>query len=196
MTSTTGSMHARAQKLRALQQAIHDTFAKRRRSAAEWAAWERACSDFKEAYDHLFYPGGWKQLEALAQGAPEDIDTALDYLEADPIYFRSGYLKEWIWKRLARCSLSRRQRSRLESIALAYTQRRIRREFWYMCRTMAQLGSEEFWEAVQREAAAESARPAGLRASYLAAYAQGIPAGERVRQRVLEDILRERYATA
>src|SRR5689334_6761162 len=95
MATRIRSMDDRAQRLRVLQQAIHDTFARRQRSAEEWAAWEQACSAFKEAYEQLFYPGGWNQLQALSQGRPEDIDTALGFLEADPIYFRSGYLKEW-----------------------------------------------------------------------------------------------------
>lgn len=123
-------------------------------------------------------------MSAFRRGEFEGIETVLDFLEADPIFFRSGYSKEWMWKRLAHCPLTDKQLARLETIALAYTERRICREFRYMCRTMTRLARPSFWQRLQTLIESEAGNLQGERASYLAAYANGIDAGEIVHRNV------------
>jgi hypothetical protein len=183
------SILAAAERLRALNQDILTTVARRHRSAADRAAWERACAVYHAEFDRLCYPGGSQGLDALKQCLPEGIRTAITYLEADPMVFRSGYIKEELWQRLPRCPLSEQQRRTLEKVALSYFDRRIGREFWYMARAMARLGSAEFWETVRQYAHRAEGCVEGRRASFLAAYAEGIPAGERVRRQVRHEAL-------
>ena len=67
---------------------------------------------------------------------------------ADPIHFRSGYLKEYLWRWLVHCPLSDLARSRLERAAIGYLDRPIKREFAAMCRAMHRIGREAFWMRV------------------------------------------------
>jgi hypothetical protein len=46
-----------------------------------------------------------------------EIETAISFLEADPYFFRSGYMKEEMWGRLKKAQLSPKQLSRLEAEA-------------------------------------------------------------------------------
>ena len=46
------------------------------------------------------------------------VDVIIQFLEEDPIFFRSGYLKERIAQRLKRTELSDRQRRRLANVCL------------------------------------------------------------------------------
>lgn len=182
-----------AERLRRLNEAINTTVADRDNSPAEWAAWKEACAVFHAEYSTLFYPGGAAQLKALSSCDMEALEIALDYLEADPYCFGSGYRKEMLWKHLPRCPLKNRQISRLENIALSYTRRRMRREFWYMARAMARIGREAFWQEVREYAAQTSGRPEGVRAACLAAYAEGIDAGEKMHRRVQMELADARF---
>jgi hypothetical protein len=119
-----------AEEVNRLQATIHQTFAKRDRSEADWTAWENACALFHANYfPRLFYPGGATHLQALQQCEPGAIETAVDFLEVDPWYFRSGYIKEYLWRRIVRCPLTAQDVDRLHATALRYTTRCIQREF-------------------------------------------------------------------
>lgn len=184
---------ANAEKLRVIQKAIHETFRKRDRSREEYDEWSAACDVFHEQYDDLFYPGGGEQLGALRRCDPAAIEIALDFLEVDPWYFRSGYHKEYIWTYLPQCSLSSDQFTRLEAVAHVYLRRRISREFWYMCRVMSRFASTTFWEQIRIIAKEKEDQPEGIRASYLVSYSGGIAAGEKVRRDVYAEVLHQKY---
>ncbi|CAG0928534.1 hypothetical protein TFLX_00912 [Thermoflexales bacterium] len=144
------------------------------------AAGKAAAAQFHASYSQLFYPGCEERLKALRVCDEVAITTALNFLEVDPYYFRSGYTKEYIWKYIARCSLAVQDINRLCAIALRYLEQPVRRDFWYMCRAMTHLASDDFWQQVQ--ARLSSGDPAmRTRASHLYAYAHGVEAGERVR---------------
>ncbi len=53
-------------------------------------------------------------IEGMKQGDASGAEYAIAYLEADPWYFRSGYLKSTIARRLRRISLTVTQKSRLQ----------------------------------------------------------------------------------
>jgi hypothetical protein len=61
------------------------------------------------------------EIEAgLAAGEPEAIEAALDYLQDDPYYFRSGYAKQRILRRLAGQVLTDEQRRRARAVVVQY----------------------------------------------------------------------------
>lgn len=64
-TSRTESILANAERLRALNQAIHDAFATREQSDAAWDRWRQAAAAFRDNYGKLFYPGGVPMFDAL-----------------------------------------------------------------------------------------------------------------------------------
>src|SRR5579862_7619773 len=159
-------------KLDALNKRIRDTFRTRDRGPAERERWSEACKEFHRRYPGLFYPGGDKSLDALKQGESAAIAAALDFLEADPLHFRSGYTKEKVWRRLRSAPISLADKNRLEKIALRYLERRIGREFWVMAKVMSKLGSEEFWRNAANIADA-SDELVKTRASFLLHYRGG-----------------------
>lgn len=57
-------------------------------------AWSQATKDFHSTYDQLAFPGGLEHaLKNLKNKDPGTIEIAIIYLEVDPYYFRSGYIK-------------------------------------------------------------------------------------------------------
>jgi hypothetical protein len=163
-----------AERLRLLHKAMH---------TSERKAWEDACNSFHARYEELCYPGGGAQMLAMRSGDADAVETAVAFLEADPMFFRSGYIKEYLWKYIVRAPLTDQQKFRLESTAFAYLRHTVQREFWYMCRAMACLGSEAFWQQVRL--LAENAEPLERkRAAWLSAYAEGVNCGEKVHCRV------------
>lgn len=145
-------------------------------SPAQRAEWQAACEEFYARYDRLCFPGGAAILERVRSGDPDAIEAAVQFLLADPYHFRSGYLKERLWRWLARLPLSASARNRLERAALSYLDRRICREFWAMCKTMARIGRAQFWSQV-----AERAVPGDVRATLLLAHGANVHAGARAR---------------
>jgi hypothetical protein len=179
-------------KIDALNKRISETLRMRNSGPAEREKWSKACDEFHHLYPELFYPGGDKSLDALKRDESAAIETALDFLDADPVHFRSGYTKEEVWRRLRGASLTAGDKLRLEAIALRYVERRIEREFWVMGRVMSKLGSNEFWQNAEK--LADSAEePIKTRASYLLHYRHGVASGEQLRKKLSRERLMRKY---
>jgi hypothetical protein len=131
-------------------------------------------SDYKEAHF---------AIESLKAGDVRGVEPAIRFLQADIYEFRSGYLKEYLWRYLNRVALNDRQRKRLLSVARKYLSRRMTREFRSMCRLVHRIADEEFIADVQ--SLAESTTDEGFkrRAQLLRAYIQSLDAGEKLRLR-------------
>jgi hypothetical protein len=85
---------------------------------------------FFNLYDQLAFPGGLtKRLHELSQQNPEAVEDAICFLEVDPNYFRSGYIKERILHRLKHCRISAGQRTRLMQCILRSIEGGSRRVF-------------------------------------------------------------------
>ena len=124
-----------ARKLRELHTKIHATFANRDNGTNELIEWEKACKDFHEQYNDLAFPGGLdKQQMQLDKLEPHAIEMAIQFLEADPWFFRSGYLKTVFTRRLKRASLTEDQILRLNIVILSMVKCEGRRELRSFCR--------------------------------------------------------------
>jgi hypothetical protein len=153
----------------------------RHTSPAQRAEWQASCEEFYARYDALCFPGGAAMLERVRGGELVALEAAVQFLLADPYHFRSGYLKERLWRWLARQPLSASQRMRLERAALAYLERRIRREFWAMCKAMPRIGLAGFWSEVSMRALSAQGAEA-RRATLLLAHGANVQAGAKARQ--------------
>jgi hypothetical protein len=106
--------------------------------------WLKAIKTFEAAYARV-YP---EDLRLLEQGAipPSDVDTTdiLDFLEADPVFFRSGYMKESLLGELKRRILDRREVERLQAIILNVIRKPDRREFRRYCRVATTVDDQDF----------------------------------------------------
>jgi hypothetical protein len=119
--------------------------------------WLHAIEAFHAAYARV-YP---QDLRLLEQGAlaASDVDTSiiLDFLEADPVFFRSGYMKETLLGELKRRTLDRREVERLQGIILSVIRKPDRREFRRYCRVATAVDDEDFREKHRDLEAADDA---------------------------------------
>jgi hypothetical protein len=167
MSPSPRAIRANAERLHQLHERIDETFKHRSRSSSELEAWKRACADFHRQFDELSYPGGAERWAALMRSDSSEIEVAINYLEADPWHFRSGYQKEAIWDRLKKVPLLPGQLRQLEHIALAYLPRRAYRHFWYMVRFVRLRARDEFWSEVERLGMSTVRTPETIKATWL-----------------------------
>ncbi len=147
-----------AAQLRDLHAAIKNTFARRNDGESQWEAWEEACQRFHTSYDALAFPGGiGKAMSLLEKSDPSTIEMVVRFLEADPWFFRSGYLKADMLKHLRRAPLSEDQRKRLQEVILDQVRgRHTSREFRWYCRLARFVSDVDFERQV-----ADLAGPSG-----------------------------------
>lgn len=188
MSSIAAELASSSATIRELYSRIDETFAMRDRSPAHREAWSRACAEFHARYGTLSYPGGDSRWQALMTLDSSEIETAITFLETDPFFFRSGYMKEAIWQRLKSAYLVPKQLRRLEAAGLQQLHRQIRRDFWYMVRFVRLRGSLDFWEAVHNLAAHNSDAP-GLKAWWMLLARANYP----VQHWIGSQLLRARY---
>lgn len=179
-------------ELRTLKERIRTTYAERRRSSEHTAEWEQACAEFHSRFDALSFPGGNAVFERVRQNDPDALEAALRFLVADPYHYRSGYMKEYLWKWLAHRNLSKSAVKRLEQAALGYLDRRISREFWAMCKTMAHIGTTAFWLNVASKVQSREPLEA-TRAYYLLIHGADLHSGVRIRRAINEACLARKY---
>jgi hypothetical protein len=83
--------------------------------------------------------------EGLVRVANINTEHMLDFLEADPIFHRSGYMKEKLLTELKRRKFNHAEVGRFQAIILHRVQRTDRRrEFSYYCRAAANVDDEGF----------------------------------------------------
>jgi hypothetical protein len=107
--------------------------------------WVKAITAFQAAYARV-YPEVLRQIDRGTKRAAE-LDTAdmLDFLEADPIFDRSGYMKEKLLTELKRRRLDHNEARRLQEIILDIIRKgEYRREFLRYCRAAANVDDDQF----------------------------------------------------
>lgn len=138
-----------------LASAIHVTLKHRNEN---YPAWEAACRRFHAEYDSLAFPGGLSQAFArLGAGDPEIIEQVVQFLEADPYYFRSGYHKVEMIKQLCRRPLSPDHKKRLQQVVLSQIRDHDKREFRAYCRLATHIVDPEFQKQIADMASASRA---------------------------------------
>jgi len=160
-----------AERLRHLQDEVHKF-----RKEGDTQRWEEASRAFFDAYERLAIPGGLteslnrlKDLEATA------IDDAVTFLEADPFFFRSGYIKEEILGRLRAAPLDPGQKKRLQQVILARVRdTTTKREFRRYC-ALAPYVSDAFFEEEITTLAGSSGEKPNRAQWVLDRLRQGIP---------------------
>ncbi|SQD99750.1 hypothetical protein FMEAI12_5590018 [Parafrankia sp. Ea1.12] len=100
VTRIRSGITARAVELERLHADVHRLWARRSLSADQWDAWAREADRFDLAVRD-FYSRFDRAAKALRSGEPEEVETAVQFLEADPWCFRSGYMKAELMHRLA-----------------------------------------------------------------------------------------------
>lgn len=136
-----------AQMLVQKNELIHKTFKNRDKNRH---AWENACKDFHDSYDALAFPDGLaKELELLKTGNLHAISSAIIYLEADPYFHRSGYIKQKLVRLLKKSPLTHDQKEQLREVIIKAIHENGRREFVEYCRLARVIQNELLIKRIQ-----------------------------------------------
>jgi len=108
-----------------------------------------ACAEFHDAYDGLAMPSGLERhLHLLREGDEQAVSMAVAFLSADTRFFRSGYIKEKILRRLKHAPLTRHQQIVLRRLILRSVDGGGRREFQGYARLAGVLDSPDVRNAM------------------------------------------------
>ncbi len=143
------SLLTRSAELNAARRRLHETFNRRDRSPAAYAAWSSAAKDVKAAFRRMYAPEFQDAFERLRQGDRDAVEPAVSFLEADPHTFRSGYIKADLVRFLKRINLDPETRRRLRGVLLKVVEAQPRREFRDYCRLATALDSPELRSALR-----------------------------------------------
>lgn len=110
-------------------QNVHATFLQRDKSKAAYEEWEAACADWHNSQNAVDFLWRIETRQAMHAGDREALESAICFLEVDPYYFRSGYLKEILLRELKRAPLKRHDRARLQMVLINAVRKPSRREF-------------------------------------------------------------------
>ncbi len=150
-------------------ESIRHTFGARSEGKKEWQAWKEATS----AWHSQRYPTDilWEDafLDRLRASDREAIEDAILFLEIDPWYFRSGYLKERLIRGLKAAELTERDKTRLRYVLWNVARGKNRREFRHYCSLALKILTPEF-ERILGEIPPEEDMDAKGKFSYLRNY--------------------------
>ena len=119
----------RVDEARAPAAAAFQAFKQGGRTDEKRRAWEICCRARDDAWQAAWPPTFWDAFQALGTPGPCDVSMFVDFLEADPVFFRSGYVGESILRRLRRHPLTEPVKERLRHVVVDAVRRRHRREF-------------------------------------------------------------------
>jgi hypothetical protein len=147
-----------AKKIRDLHEAAHTAYEGRREGHSQG---QEACRRFHDEYDQLAFPGGITEgMRRLAAHDPGAIESAVVFLEVDPFFFRSGYIKEDLLERIRWVPLDPDQKRRLQQVILARVRDpRARREFRRYCRLAPFITDPEFEKEIAKVAGPTGTKP-------------------------------------
>lgn len=146
--------HERA--VNAAKARVRETVALRTRSDADLRTWQEACRAFHAAFvGDLPWPADLSP-EGLGRDA-EARAFVFDFLAVDPIYFRSGYIKETLLRQVKKIALTRKEEAVLRDAILRRVHGRAYREFRHFCRLIPNIQDAAFVSALRSAAGSEDA---------------------------------------
>jgi len=129
-----------AEKINLLYEKVNKTFKKRNKNRIHW---EEACKQFN-AYITVFSPLLMKIYNEKYLSNQDVIEFTISYLEVDPMYFRSGYIKEEMLRKIKRTSLNEKQKYRLRNLLYNAVEERASREYKRYCSLGPMVTDEKF----------------------------------------------------
>ncbi len=138
-------------KLNELHERIHSTLKARSRSEDHKRKWEEACAEFHAFRSEI--DNYMDQVSAEALSEDKLIRRfVFDFLSVDPIYFRSGYEKEYLLKLLKSLDMTDEEKGIVRQTILRRIRNGALREFRRFCQLIPKIKNDAF-VAELREAA-------------------------------------------
>ena len=149
---------AKVSELNRLHKSLHELSDLRWRTqkVEDIARWENAVRAWKE-FSGFGYPEtkfyffeNQTFLTALSSGDADAKESAIRFLEFDPYYYRSGYIKSKLLVRLKNIKLSASEVKRLQKVICnAIVSQPPKCEFKYYARLLKNVGTPEFRQKLQ-----------------------------------------------
>lgn len=105
---------------------------------------------YERAWEMAYPPGFWEDYERLRSGDPAGMGSAVSFLEADPWFDQSGYVKEKIIRSLKPAMMTLEYSARLRAVILRIVDQRDGREFRAYCRLARKVDSPELREQLRQ----------------------------------------------
>lgn len=123
-----------------LHKRIHATFKNRDK---DLKSWKRACEEFHQHASKIDPILDRVYVEQVY--SDKDLqEFVITFLEINPIFFRSGYIKEEMLKKIKKSPLSVKQKMRLRQVLKDAVENRGTREFKRYCRLAINIANPEF----------------------------------------------------
>ncbi len=123
----------RAESARELCHQAYALYGRRKDKKQEGELWKKAAALWYRATDEAYPPDFWENFERLKEGDLSGLETAVTFLEIDPWFFRSGYVKADLLRFIFRIEIPSLYSIRLQKIVLNAINLRDRREFRHYC---------------------------------------------------------------
>jgi hypothetical protein len=136
MSNFRNIIQSEAKEIDRLHQQIHVTYEARKKDVG---AWKKACAAFHShvsAIDPLI-----DRVYEASELNDELVEFSVTFLELNPMFFRSGYIKEEMLRKLKRSALSEQQNERLRAVLIDAVNNRGTREFRRYCRLLPKVSS-------------------------------------------------------
>lgn len=148
---------------------IHEAVADRDKSREAFEVWRKVCQEWHDSTLPTDYLWTAETQLRLTEGDRETIDDVLLFLEVDPWFFRSGYLKELLLDNLRQAPLTADDKARLREVILHVAGGKNRREFKRYCSLAVKVTTDEFEGELEKQANEHEADSGG-KFSYLLRY--------------------------
>ena len=132
--------------LNELHNIVHNTFKNRRKNPKEWNKALETFHGHTSSLDHYFQ----KIVDCKNFNNPDLLEFVICFLEADPVFFRSGYLKEIILRKLKRTQLDAENSKQLKKVFIDAVENRGYREFKDYCKLAAFIYDAELLDSILR----------------------------------------------
>ncbi len=129
--------------------------------------WKDAATAFHNCENTAFYLWPTEARHQMRRGEREAVEDALIFLEVDPWFFRSGYLKERVTRHLKSARLSEDDAQRLRDVVFAVACGRNRREFRDYCRLALRVWTPVWEEFLRQQLQTRGAASGGGKLFYL-----------------------------
>ena len=140
MTTFENLIAKESEILNRLHKNIHKTFIKRGKSKSGLKAWKEACQKCHSYKSGLDYYTEKACLDKAYSG--EILEFVICFLEIDPWFFRSGYLKQVFITKLKRSDLTPSEINRTKKVLIKAVEAKGTREFKYYCRLASAIADE------------------------------------------------------
>jgi hypothetical protein len=137
-----------AAQIEAAHAEIHRTLVTRDRDQKSRLEWEKACDAF-HSFQSPLDPFIDRACGTGRYTDKEILEFVVCFLEVDPWFFRSGYLKQVFLTRIKRSQLDAGTTRRLQAVLLDAVERRGTREFKYYCRLAATIADPRVVSALE-----------------------------------------------